>query len=202
MADRPDGQKMSPRSPIAFEKIREKSRQKILTSGLELFAVYGYADTAMSQIANKAGISKGLIYNYYASKEILLEAIVNLACDMAESWVVEGRQTGNPREKMSLFIESAFSSLQSDITFWRFLTSIFFQPDISDNIRDRLSARITGIIENIEELLRAIGYKNSRSEARILAATLDGIGMHYLMQFEAYPLEELKAMLIKKYSTR
>jgi TetR/AcrR family transcriptional regulator len=52
-----------PRRPEQFEAIREKSREKIFSASLELFANKGYDATSIESIAKKAGISKGLIYN-------------------------------------------------------------------------------------------------------------------------------------------
>ncbi|HEY6906435.1 MAG TPA: helix-turn-helix domain-containing protein, partial [Ignavibacteriaceae bacterium] len=52
---------MSPRTKEQFEKLRESSRTEILNAALELFAQNGFHGTSISQIAEKAGISKGLM---------------------------------------------------------------------------------------------------------------------------------------------
>lgn len=68
---------MSPRTKVQFEKIRQKSRENIENIALELFALKGYHATSISQIAERAGISKGgLLYNYFKSKEQLLDSII------------------------------------------------------------------------------------------------------------------------------
>ena len=50
----------------------DDKRLAILARSAELFAGRGYARTTMSEIAEACGISKGLFYHYYASKEALL----------------------------------------------------------------------------------------------------------------------------------
>ncbi|MCK5693371.1 MAG: helix-turn-helix transcriptional regulator, partial [Bacteroidales bacterium] len=67
---------MSPRTPKQFEEIRESRRQQIMDAALELFASEGYSHCSISQLAAHAGISKGLMYNYFDSKEALLVAII------------------------------------------------------------------------------------------------------------------------------
>ena len=67
---------MSPRSDKQFQKLRAKSRHKILNAALEVFANYGFHSTSMERVAYKARISKGFIYNYYKSRNELLEAVV------------------------------------------------------------------------------------------------------------------------------
>lgn len=54
------------------QKIATEKRQLILQSALLLFNEKGYQDTTISDIATKAGISKGLIYKYFSSKKELL----------------------------------------------------------------------------------------------------------------------------------
>jgi AcrR family transcriptional regulator len=67
---------MSPRTPEQFEAMRESRRKQIMDAALELFASKGYSNCSISQLAAQAGISKGLMYNYFDSKEALLMAII------------------------------------------------------------------------------------------------------------------------------
>ncbi|MDH5399984.1 MAG: TetR family transcriptional regulator, partial [Cyclobacteriaceae bacterium] len=54
---------MAPKTKDQLETIKGEKRQRILQAAVELFARHGYAHTSISQIAQNAGISKGLIYN-------------------------------------------------------------------------------------------------------------------------------------------
>ena len=67
---------MSPRTEKQYEQIREQKRALILETALRLFADEGFHSTSISKIAKGAGISKGLMYNYFGSKEELLKDIV------------------------------------------------------------------------------------------------------------------------------
>lgn len=49
------------------------TKEKILQSALELFAVQGIRATALSQIAREVGIAKPSIYNHFASKDVIIE---------------------------------------------------------------------------------------------------------------------------------
>ncbi len=55
---------------------REKSKEIILRASLELFALKGYGSTTLEMIADRAGVSRGLPYLYFESKEELLNAIL------------------------------------------------------------------------------------------------------------------------------
>lgn len=55
---------------------KEKRRQKILEAGLDLFIRKGYAATKITDIANQVGMSTGLLFHYFESKEKLYEALI------------------------------------------------------------------------------------------------------------------------------
>jgi AcrR family transcriptional regulator len=54
----------------------ETTRLTIEDAAIELFLEQGYAATSMRQIADKAGIALGGIYNHFASKDKIFEAII------------------------------------------------------------------------------------------------------------------------------
>ncbi|HSL89147.1 MAG TPA: helix-turn-helix domain-containing protein, partial [Ignavibacteriaceae bacterium] len=65
-----------PRTKGQFEAIRKESRQKILDAALEVFAKQGYHSATVDAITKTAGISKGLMYNYFKSKEDVLQELM------------------------------------------------------------------------------------------------------------------------------
>jgi TetR/AcrR family transcriptional regulator, fatty acid metabolism regulator protein len=55
---------------------RGKKRRRILEAATELFVTYGYRKTNIDEIAKAAGIAKGTVYLYFATKaEVLLAAV-------------------------------------------------------------------------------------------------------------------------------
>ena len=55
---------------------REKRRNEILEAGLDLFIRKGYASTKVSDIAEHVGMSVGLLFHYFESKEKLYEQLI------------------------------------------------------------------------------------------------------------------------------
>lgn len=60
------------------EKQKEKRRNEILNAGLDLFIRKGYSATKVSDIAEQVGMSVGLLFHYFASKEKLYEELISL----------------------------------------------------------------------------------------------------------------------------
>ncbi len=58
---------------------REKRRVEILEVGLDLFIRKGYAATKTAEIAKQVGISEGLLFHYFETKEKLYLALIEQA---------------------------------------------------------------------------------------------------------------------------
>lgn len=55
---------------------KENRQKQIFEIALDLFVNKGFAATKITDIAEAAGMSKGLMFNYFSSKEKLYEALV------------------------------------------------------------------------------------------------------------------------------
>lgn len=64
-----------------WRRRKEARPQELLEAALELFCENGYATTTLSDIARKAGVSKGTVYLYFENKEALLVAAVRDALE-------------------------------------------------------------------------------------------------------------------------
>lgn len=63
------------------EKQATVSKDKIINVALEEFALNGYKATSTNSICKNAKISKGLLYHYYESKEILYLKVLEYTLD-------------------------------------------------------------------------------------------------------------------------
>ncbi|AGA58963.1 transcriptional regulator [Thermobacillus composti KWC4] len=76
---------MSPLSKERLKQIRGERREQIKNAALAAFARHGFAGTRTSMIAAEAGISEGLIYRYYRSKDELYTEIVGELLEAADA---------------------------------------------------------------------------------------------------------------------
>lgn len=68
-----------------FDRIDPERRSMILRVAMEEFAANGYSATGINSLARKAGISIGSLYSYFASKEDLFLAVVDLGSEALAS---------------------------------------------------------------------------------------------------------------------
>lgn len=66
---------------VTRQEQRERRRQEILGEALRLFVRKGYAATKVSDIAEAVGMSTGLMFHYFDSKEKLYEELVKLGVE-------------------------------------------------------------------------------------------------------------------------
>lgn len=59
-----------------FRRRKEERPQEITEAALAAFAEKGYAATRVDDVAKRAGVSKGLLYLYFKTKEELFKAVV------------------------------------------------------------------------------------------------------------------------------
>ncbi len=71
-----DGLKIPPQERPARRRRKEARPGEIIDAGMLEFAEHGFAATRLEDVAQRAGIAKGTIYRYFASKEALFEAAI------------------------------------------------------------------------------------------------------------------------------
>ena len=59
-----------------FRRRKEDRPQEITEAALHAFAEKGYAATRVEEVAKRAGVSKGLLYLYFKTKEELFKAVI------------------------------------------------------------------------------------------------------------------------------
>ena len=187
---------MSPRTKDQFEEIRQKSRENIEKIALELFAIKGFHATSISQIAEKAGISKGLLYNYYKSKEQLLDSVIMKVYD--EIMQIVQMSENLPAEKqIEQMIIQTIDHLKKNITFWRLYLFLIHQSDIQLKLEGMWEKMRAEYMKYFIKLFEEIGSQNPAMEAMMLGTLFDGIGLNYVTAPDGYPLEEMKNYLIE-----
>ncbi|MBN2805074.1 MAG: helix-turn-helix transcriptional regulator [Prolixibacteraceae bacterium] len=172
-----------------------------MDAALELFASEGYHVTSISKIADKAHMSKGLLYNYFQSKEELLLEIV----DEGFRELINNFDLNNDNiltdDEFDYFINSMFEIIDTKRTFWKLYFSLLLQPSIAKIIESKVMTLYQPMIDIMEKYFAKKKYKNPRIEALMFGSMLDGIGLNYIMNPTLYPVEEVKSYLIEKYKT-
>jgi len=123
---------MSPRTPKQFKEIREEKMTLIMEVALQHFANEGYFRTTINHIAKHAGISKGLMYNYFDSKEALLKAIIHRSVNEVYKYLDIDRDGYLSEGEFVFFIRKIDVMLKEKKYFWQLLFQLLMQIDIRE----------------------------------------------------------------------
>jgi AcrR family transcriptional regulator len=116
-----------PRSKEAFDAMRDSTRQKIEAAALGLFARRGLSVT-VGQIARAAGVSQGLLYSHYPSKEALIAELVRQATSISgQSVAAIAAGEGDAASKirgMTAMMSEMFASQPIGVDYFLFMLQV------------------------------------------------------------------------------
>ncbi|NRB62813.1 MAG: TetR/AcrR family transcriptional regulator [Saprospiraceae bacterium] len=194
---------MSPRTPEQYEEIRKHRRRHIMGVALVLFARKGFHSTSISQIAKAAKVSKGLIYNYFDSKDHLLEQLIVHEVQQGPDLLdILAQQTSDPYEQLTLLLDGAFQMIETDLTHWKLMTMLSLQEGIMQRMSSLFRKKVEDGMSTAIRIFERMGVSDPLVEAYLFGASMDGIFLHYLTMRDldvAYPLAKLKKNLINRY---
>jgi len=94
-----------------YPKTRKKTvspvdyRLKILVSAIKVFSQKGFAKTTMSDVANRAKVGVGTLYNYFQNKDdLLLQCMKKTINDEIELIRIASEKITDPFEKLRYFL--------------------------------------------------------------------------------------------------
>ena len=190
-----------PRTKEQFEEIRKGSRQKILDAALEVFAKQGYHSSTVDAIAKTAGISKGLLYNYFKSKDDVLN---ELMIGMMEALMFEimPLKPGEKfrKEDIKNFINAGIDLVLAKPYYWKLYFSVALQPEVMAMVFDKMMKMVQPYLSAMTEFYREKGIENPEVMMRYLSAVMDGIQFHCMIDPKTFPAEEVKKLLIKQFT--
>jgi AcrR family transcriptional regulator len=124
-----------PRSEEVNQAIRGEARERILQAAKRVFAKRGPAAT-MSQVAEEAGISQGLAYRYFDSKEEILATLVKQAAESGGGFSARmERIPGTPGERLYAVISSVLEARRREPEFYQLLYQVLTDYKTPNELR-------------------------------------------------------------------
>ncbi len=189
---------MSPKTPEQNARIRAESRQRIMAAAMRLFARDGYERTSIAGIAREAGVAKGLLYNYFSSKEDLLRTLILEAFSGGDEQIAN-LLTSDPRSTLRNLLKWFFDEMRQRPEHWRLITEITLRVDKYDFVHELAKAKMDEYVQVLSRLFAQLNYADPLNEARLFVGILDGIGVEALVLKDDYPLAAMEKFLLKKY---
>jgi AcrR family transcriptional regulator len=190
---------MSPRTEKQFQEIRETRKLQIMKAALELFAREGYHSSSIARIAEYAGISKGLLYNYFTSKENLLDSIMAHGIEKFHRIFSEIQDELDTPEELMTYIHGGFALIRREPDFYRLMFTVFFQPGVMEASQNLYRETLDHLTRDIAIYFERKGDPQPIEKARLLGITIDGVGLHYFMAPDSVDLDKMEKIIFELF---
>lgn len=96
-------------------KKKERTRQQLLEAALRIYARKGAGELALNELAEEAGVSNGTVYNYFRTREEVLEAVgLELAVQLARHVEAVSVGVASGAERLAIGIRTFLLKAQAD----------------------------------------------------------------------------------------
>ncbi|MEY8355476.1 TetR/AcrR family transcriptional regulator [Lachnospiraceae bacterium 54-53] len=150
-----------------FEKRRNDKKRAIMQTALELFDEYGFDRVAVTEIAEKAHVSKVSIYNFFESKDnlrrILIKEMLNESLEKIKM-LIQG--DGDYLEKIEKYIQIR-TWYYGKYSLQFFFEAVESDPDLRQYLEDFNASNKRLVMEFIEEGKRQGVFTQKASETVI-----------------------------------
>jgi AcrR family transcriptional regulator len=190
---------VAPRTSEQFEEMRRESRERILRSALALFARRGFANTSVRLLAEEAGVSQGLLYNYFDGKHELLRAIFARSMEGVQRTFAAALGAPSAAASIALLVAAALETVRDNRDFWGLTYQLRMQPDVLVDLAPDHVAWTALILSRMEEMFERAGVDDAPLRARVLFAAIDGAAQHYVLDPVSYPLDDVAGEIIRLF---
>jgi len=152
---------------------KRKRREQLLTVAQDVFAANGYHATAMDEIAERAGVSKPVLYQHFPGKLDLYSALLDVHVDELVSAVKEalGSTTDN-KQRVKNAVGAFYDFVNSETGAYRmvFESDLRGEPAVQAAVDRANRAPVDAITQTITS-----DAGLSEDKARLLASGLVGL---------------------------
>lgn len=193
-----------------MESSKAEKYNKILKSAIKIIGTKGFHNAKIKEIAQKADVADGTIYNYFRNKEDLLITIFKTKLDeYVKSAEAELKNAGSFDEKLHIIIEFHLKIMSDNPELANILQVELRQPD--KKMRVKVRKNLKNYFKIVEEIITE-GVKENilNKDLNVFLAremffgTLDELVSTWVFTGQTWDLlshvDELKLMLTKAFS--
>ncbi|UMG94856.1 TetR/AcrR family transcriptional regulator [Nocardioides sp. TF02-7] len=130
---------------------RRERRAQLLSSALEVFVAHGYHAAAMDDIAERAGVSKPVLYQHFPGKLDLYLALLDASCDtIIANCRAALESTQDNKQRVTAAIDAFYAYVTHDAGAFRlvFESDLTSEPAVRDHV-DRVTTECADMIADV-----------------------------------------------------
>ena len=152
------------------------ARERILAAATELFCLHGFATTGVDTIAAQSGAAKSTLYKHFASKEKLIEAVLDAEGAAWRAWLFTRLSAveGGPQARL-LGLFDVLEDWFSDENYYGcpFINAISEAPQLDERTRCLAGTHKAHLLTWLRSQALELG-RNPDEVARVFVVLIDG----------------------------
>ena len=142
----------------------------------------------MRAVAERAGYTTGALVHYFADKDELIRQVLEENGKAVRRRMQEAQRASRGRKALREVLLEALPTDKSSGSSWRIWLAMWYHSEESESMRveerrryREWIGRISQILDESVEMGELRNDTDVRTEARLLVAMVDGLGVQYLM---------------------
>ncbi|MGV9270031.1 TetR/AcrR family transcriptional regulator [Kitasatospora sp. NPDC003701] len=177
--------------------MRQRSRRRIMRATVELVDEHGYAGTTLTDIAERAGLARGLLSYYFDGKRLLMQSATHRMMHQALSTALDELGRGSsPEARLARAIDTVLGLAMDHPRVMRSHLALILDPDTGAFVQDPEQRQLGAILQG---LLRDWGAPDPLAEHAVLRSALMGGCIGVLLPGAELPLALIRADLFGRY---
>lgn len=178
------------------------NRDKILLVGRSLIAEKGIKETSLAEIAKAAGISKGTLFYYYASKNDLVYDILDQHFSVITNFSDEQYLQESAHLEPAELLRIRFEQLTNDqdinrLNFYLLQEGILGNQVINDRFIERYRTWRKSIGEAAAKVFGISDPETLATVGTIILAVIDGLTLQKLIEPNSVDMKKVTSQLVK-----
>ena len=161
---------------------RDERRAQVLIAALEVFTVAGYHSAAMDEIADRANVSKPVLYQHFPSKLDLYLAVLDMHIDSLvfaiQKAIASNRENSS---RVAATVEAYFGFIDSEGEAFRLLfeSDMSLEPQVRERL-NRMTYDCAAAVSAVISIDTGLGKEESMMLAVGIIGTVQTAARHWL----------------------
>ena len=161
---------------------RDERRAQLLVAALEVFTVAGYHSAAMEEIADRANVSKPVLYQHFPSKLELYLAVLDMHIDSLvfaiQKAIASNRENSS---RVAATVEAYFGFIDSEGEAFRLLfeSDMNLEPQVRERL-NRMTYDCAAAVSAVISIDTGLGKEESMMLAVGIIGTVQTSARHWL----------------------
>lgn len=173
-------------TPTAGER-GESTRRQLLQATATVIARHGWGAVTTRRVAEQAGVNAGLVHYHFTSVDDLRRQATLAALEHVLAPVIARLETASDLSETLEVLLRDLDSIDPEVPEVALLYEAFLAAVREDAIRAELGGALRGFRRHVADLLRNAGAEDPDDLAALVAAAIDGILLHTLVDPDLDP---------------